>query len=62
MPNTKSAIRRVRRVKRQTAANKIRKSKYKNAIKKNRIVVKSKKKLKKQKNISKISINSNAGC
>ena len=34
MPNTKSAIRRVRRVKKQTQTNKIRKSKYKNAIKK----------------------------
>ena len=34
MPNTKSAIRRVRRVKKQTQINRIRKSKYKNAIKK----------------------------
>ena len=33
MPNTKSAIRRVRRVKKQTQINRIRKSKYKNAIK-----------------------------
>ena len=33
MPNTKSAIRRVRRVKIQTVTNKIRKSKYKSAIK-----------------------------
>ena len=33
MPNTKSAIRRVRRVKKQTAVNRIRKSKYKNAVK-----------------------------
>ena len=32
MPNTKSAIRRVRRVKKQTQINRIRKSKYKNAI------------------------------
>ena len=32
MPNTKSAIRRVRRVKRQTAVNQIRKSKYKSVI------------------------------
>ena len=31
MPNTKSAIRRVRRVKKQTQVNRIRKSKYKNA-------------------------------
>ena len=33
MPNTKSAIRRVRRVKNQTTINKIRKSKYKSAVK-----------------------------
>ena len=33
MPNTKSAIRRVRRVKKQTQVNRIRKSKYKNAVK-----------------------------
>ena len=32
MPNTKSAIRRVRRVQLQTTVNKIRKSKYKSAI------------------------------
>ena len=36
MPNTKSAIRRVRRVKKQTQTNRIRKSKYKTAIKKKR--------------------------
>ena len=33
MPNTKSAIRRVRRVEKQTIINKIRKSKYKSALK-----------------------------
>tara|TARA_Y100000813_G_C24124088_1_gene334231 strand:- start:37 stop:291 length:255 start_codon:yes stop_codon:yes gene_type:complete len=33
MPNTKSAIRRVRRAKNQTRVNKVRKSKYKSAIK-----------------------------
>ena len=33
MPNTKSAIRRVRRVKIQTSVNRIRKSKYKSAVK-----------------------------
>ena len=33
MPNTKSAIRRVRRVKIQTAVNRVRKSKYKSAEK-----------------------------
>ena len=33
MPNTKSAIRRVRRIKKQTLVNRVRKSKYKSAIK-----------------------------
>ena len=33
MPNTKSAIRRIRRVKKQTLVNRVRKSKYKTAIK-----------------------------
>ena len=33
MPNTKSAIRRVRRVKIQTQVNRIRKSKYKSVLK-----------------------------
>jgi small subunit ribosomal protein S20 len=41
MPNTKSAIRRVRRVKKQTQVNRIRKSKYKNAIKKMDLLLKS---------------------
>ncbi len=44
MPNTKSAIRRVRRVKRQTQINRLRKSKYKNAIKKMEILLKNNKK------------------
>ena len=46
MPNTKSAIRRVRRVKKQTQTNKIRKSKYKTAIKQMEILIKSKDKAK----------------
>ncbi|MDB9784139.1 30S ribosomal protein S20 [Pelagibacteraceae bacterium] len=33
MPNSKSAIRRVRRVKKQTAVNRLRKSKYRSALK-----------------------------
>ena len=44
MPNTKSAIRRVRRVKKQTAVNRIRKSKYRAAVKKMEDLIKSKKK------------------
>ena len=42
MPNTKSAIRRVRRVKKQAQVNRIRKSKYKNAIKQMDLLIKSK--------------------
>ena len=44
MPNTKSAIRRVRRVKKQTLVNRVRKSKYKSAIKKMEELIKSGKK------------------
>ena len=44
MPNTKSAIRRVRRVRKQTQINRIRKSKYKTAIKKMDMLLKSKEK------------------
>ena len=46
MPNTKSAIRRVRRVKNQTQINRIRKSKYKNASKQMDLLIKSKDKTK----------------
>ena len=42
MPNTKSAIRRVRRVKKQTQVNRIRKSKYKSAIKQMDTLLKAK--------------------
>ena len=44
MPNTKSAIRRVRRVKKQTQINRIRKSKYKNSVKQMELLLKSKEK------------------
>ena len=53
MPNTKSAIRRVRRVKKQTQINRIRKSKYKNAVKKMDSLIKSKDKEKAKKYFSK---------
>ena len=49
MPNTKSAIRRVRRVKRQTQVNRIRKSKYKNAVKRMEAYLKAKDKEKAKK-------------
>jgi small subunit ribosomal protein S20 len=53
MPNTKSAIRRVRRVKKQTQTNRIRKSKYKTAIKKMDLLIKSNEKEKAKKYFAK---------
>jgi small subunit ribosomal protein S20 len=44
MANTKSAIKRIRRISRQTEVNKARKSKYRNAIKKMNLLLDSKKK------------------
>jgi len=41
MPNTDSAIRRVRRVVKQTAVNRLRKSKYRAAVKKMEDLIKS---------------------
>ena len=49
MPNTKSAKRRVRRVKKQTQNNRIRKSKYKRAVKTMDELIKSKDKVKAKK-------------
>ena len=53
MPNTKSAIRKVRRVKKQTQVNRIRKSKYKNAIKQMELLLTGKEKDKAKKYFSK---------
>ena len=53
MPNTKSAIRRVRRVKKQTQVNRIRKSKYKTAVKQMELYLKKKEKEKAKKYFSK---------
>ena len=44
MANTKSAIKRVRRISRQTIVNRVRKSRYKNAIKKMTLLIEKKKK------------------
>ena len=44
MANTKSAIKRIRRISRQTAVNKVRKSRFKNAIKKMNSLLDTKKK------------------
>ena len=53
MRNTKSATRRVRRVKKQTLVNRIRKSKYKTAVKLMETYLKNKEKEKAQKYFSK---------
>ena len=53
MPNTKSAIRRVRRVRKQAQVNRIRKSKYKNAVKQMDLLIRSKDKAKAKKYFSK---------
>ena len=44
MANTKSAIKTIRRISRQTAVNKARKSRYKNALKKMYLLIEGKKK------------------
>ena len=44
MANTKSAIKRIRRISKQTVVNKARKSRYKNALKKMNSLIESKKK------------------
>tara|TARA_A100001011_G_scaffold3099_1_gene3616 strand:- start:841 stop:1155 length:315 start_codon:yes stop_codon:yes gene_type:complete len=44
MANTKSAIKRIRRISKQTLVNKARKSRYKNALKKMNLLIEDKKK------------------
>ena len=44
MANTKSAIKRIRRIAKQTAVNKARKSRYKNALKKMNLLIEKKNK------------------
>ena len=44
MANTKSAIKRIRRISRQTQVKKARKSRYKNALKKMKLLIEEKKK------------------
>ena len=46
MANTKSAIKRIRKISKQTSVNKIRKSRYKNAIKKMNVLLEKKDKSK----------------
>ena len=44
MANTKSAIKRIRRISKQTAVNKTRKSRYRNVLKKMNVLIDAKKK------------------
>ncbi len=44
MANTKSAIKRIRRISKQTVVNKARKSRYKNVLKKMNLLIEGKKK------------------
>ena len=44
MANTKSAIKRIRKISKQTAVNKARRSRYKNALKRMNSLIESKKK------------------
>ena len=44
MANTKSAIKRIRRINKQTSVNKARRSRYKNALKKINLLIEDKKK------------------
>ena len=44
MANTKSAIKRIRRISKQTAVNKVRKSRFRNALKKMNALIDTKKK------------------
>ena len=44
MANTKSAIKRIRRISKQTVVNKARKSRFKNALKKMNLLIEEKKK------------------
>ena len=55
MANTKSAIKRIRRISRQTKVNKARKSKYRNAIKKMNLFLDDKKKSEALKFLPKLS-------
>ena len=55
MANTKSAIKRIRRISRQSLVNKARKSKYRNALKKMNLLIKAKKKEEAQKFLPKLN-------
>ena len=55
MANTKSAIKRIRRISKQTAVNKARKSRYKNALKKMKLLIENKNKAEAKKFLPKLN-------
>ena len=55
MANTKSAIKRIRRISKQTAVNKARKSRYKKALKKMKLLIEDKNKTEAKKFLPKLN-------
>ena len=55
MANTKSAIKRIRKISKQTSVNKARKSKYRNAIKKMNLLIEAKDKAEAKKFLPKLN-------
>ena len=62
MANTKSAIKRIRRIARQTAVNKARKSKFRNVIKKMNLLIESKKKTRSFEILTQVEFRTYEGC
>ena len=62
MANTKSAIKRIRRISSQTVVNKARKSRYKNALKKMNLLIESKKKNRGFKILTQVEFRVNEDC
>ena len=62
MPNTKSAIRRVRRVKKQTLTNRLRKSKYRSIIREINLLISAKKKKRRNQTTSKVKFTNYENC
>ena len=62
MANTKSAIKRIRRISRQTAVNRARKSRYKNALKKMNLLIDSKKKNRSTQILTQVEFRINENC
>ena len=62
MANTKSAIKRIRRISKQTAVNKARKSRFRNALKKMNLLIEDKKKTKLLNFLPKLNSELNENC